>query len=924
MRPLRLTMSAFGPYAGKIEIPFEKLGNRGLYLITGDTGAGKTTIFDAITYALYGEASGNNREAGMFRSKYADSQTPTFVELEFLYQGKRYVVRRNPEYERPKNRGEGMTRQRAEATLVYPDERVPVTKVSDVTKAVIELIGLDKNQFTQIIMVAQGDFLKLLFAKTEERSRIFRDIFQTKAYLQFQEKLKMESGKLEREYSDRKNRIFQYMEEVTCEEGDVYAQELAGLKEQKEVVKIKDVLQICRELIEMDQKEKNEEEEKTKELEEKIRVINNRIGEGKVYLKAKKDYEQLCVLEKEEMVRYEKAKEEWKRIKTKSSRRDDLYVEIETRKQQMALYEQYDQSEKEKIALLMEKRQRENTVVKQKKQEEMLKQEIEKIKKDLEGFSQLDSEKIRLENIREKYLQQEKEQKALSKKWQQYTKRQQEIKMDRAVFEKENQLYAQEQMEYLHMEQAFLAEQAGILAKDLKEGEPCLVCGSTHHPNPAAMTEKAPDEAQLKEKKKEVERLSKSIQEKSTHIAAKASEIDLLEKDILSEAGEVWQELSIEDMETRLVEYKEVVETGKIQTEKALADITRRFLKKQEKEKLLPQKEEELVCLTKKREQEEKKLIEEGAKERTLTESIQELQKKMEFATRDEAKEHILQMEQEKQSIEQNLKKAEELYKKSEKQLTYYQAGKQELQKQQEQGKMVDIDMLLQEQARLELEKKTCNQEHQRRMVRMERNLRAKDAMEAEQKKVEELEKKWGWVKALSNTANGNISGKDKITLETYIQMTYFEQIVARANVRFLTMSSGQYELKRRETAENQRSQSGLELDVVDHYNGSVRSVKTLSGGEAFQASLSLALGLADEVQSLAGGIQMDSMFIDEGFGSLDEDALEQAIQTLCNLSEGNRLVGIISHVGEWKERIDRQIVVKKEKAKGSNIEVIY
>jgi len=188
---------------------------------------------------------------------------------------------------------------------------------------------------------------------------------------------------------------------------------------------------------------------------------------------------------------------------------------------------------------------------------------------------------------------------------------------------------------------------------------------------------------------------------------------------------------------------------------------------------------------------------------------------------------------------------------------------------------------------------------------------------------IKTVEEKWIWIKSLSNTANGNLSGKEKIMLETYIQMTYFDRIINRANTRFMVMSGGQYELKPRKEAENNRSQSGLELDVIDHYNGTERSVKTLSGGESFKASLSLALGLSDEIQSSAGGIKLDTMFVDEGFGSLDDESLAQAIKALSSLAEGNRLVGIISHVSELKDKIDKQIVVKKEKTGGSNISIV-
>ena len=220
MRPNKLIMSAFGPYAGRVELNLDKLGKSGLYLITGDTGAGKTTIFDAITYALFGEASGDNRETTMFRSKYADLDTPTLVELYFSYGDKEYYVKRNPEYERPRTRGDGVTTEKANAELKLPDGRI-ITKLKEVNNAIVEILGVDRNQFTQIAMIAQGDFLKLLLASTDERKKIFQKLFKTQNYYVLQEKLKSESGKLSHEYDEIKSSIEQYINGIACNEDNV-------------------------------------------------------------------------------------------------------------------------------------------------------------------------------------------------------------------------------------------------------------------------------------------------------------------------------------------------------------------------------------------------------------------------------------------------------------------------------------------------------------------------------------------------------------------------------------------------------------------------------------------------------------------------------------------------------------------------------
>ena len=338
---------------------------------------------------------------------------------------------------------------------------------------------------------------------------------------------------------------------------------------------------------------------------------------------------------------------------------------------------------------------------------------------------------------------------------------------------------------------------------------------------------------------------------------------------------------------------------------------------------LIPAKEQELIALGNELETQGKAIVEKETQQKELSKQLRRLAESLEFKTQQEAEGYITTLQKELNDIIKMQQQTEKNFAESEKRLAANEAKAEQLKKQTEAMETLDMEQLSEQQKQLLCGKEELNKQKQIIVVRLERNKIAKVAIEKEQKNLEQVEKKWGWVKALSNTANGNISGKDKIMLETFIQMTYFDRIISRANIRFLSMSGGQYELKRRKEATNQKSQSGLELDVIDHYNGSERSVKTLSGGEAFQASLSLALGLADEVQCSAGGIQIDTMFVDEGFGSLDEEALNQAIKTLHSLTEGNRLVGIISHVGELKERIEKQIIVKKEKTSGSKVEMI-
>ncbi|MDD4583368.1 MAG: SMC family ATPase, partial [Eubacteriales bacterium] len=277
MKPLKLILSAFGPYGDKVEIPLSEFGDRGLYLITGDTGAGKTTIFDAITFALYGEASGTNRESTMFRSDFASTKVKTFVELEFVYQEEIYKIERNPKYQRAKSRGEGTTWENANAALIYPDGKVK-TGSTAVTEAIKELLGIDRNQFTQIAMIAQGDFLKLLLANTEERGKIFRTVFNTDLYRQFQMELKRQANNLKGQYEDLHKSILQYVGEVSCPKDNVVYLELEKLKVENNIHLLDQFMASLITLIEEDTKLQEREKKTGKKLQDELIELNKEMA----------------------------------------------------------------------------------------------------------------------------------------------------------------------------------------------------------------------------------------------------------------------------------------------------------------------------------------------------------------------------------------------------------------------------------------------------------------------------------------------------------------------------------------------------------------------------------------------------------------------------------------------------------------------
>ena len=605
----------------------------------------------------------------------------------------------------------------------------------------------------------------------------------------------------------------------------------------------------------------------------------------------------------------ERIQQEWEGQKKKQENREELEVKIAQIQTQISIYQELEEKKKriiERKKFLKEEKERLQT-------QDIEREELQKRLKDDE------SEKIQLENeperktellFRKEKLDSEKEELKQvvenTKKYHLLCGKLSEIQeqyVDKAQIAKERKT------EYDLAYQTFLDGQAGVLAKHLKEGEACPVCGSKEHPKKACGTEYIPSQKELEEVKRKWEQARNQMEASSQEAA------ELLGK-VNAQKERAADQKQIEEQEKRLTdeEYK-------------LQEQMKSNKKKVERYQLLQNQIQKIQeQITTKREEREKISGQIAA----LKAEIDMENKQFEEQQQNLRYEDWKQAEIELQNLQTVKRNSRAEYEAAQKNLQKWNGDMRKLE-----GKLEQCNKQLENLGEFfverEQEKKTTLVEQRADYERMLKELQLRLAtnqkallnIEQKSKDIIVLEQKWALVKALSNTANGNISGKEKIMLETYVQMAYFERILQRANVRFMVMSEGQYELARSVVAGNNRSQSGLELDVIDHYNGTRRSVKTLSGGESFKASLSLALGLSDEVQSRAGGIRLDTMFVDEGFGSLDEESLEQAIKALAGLTEGNKLVGIISHVGELKERIDRQIIVTKEKAGGSRAEII-
>ena len=1241
MKPEKLIISAFGPYAAETEVDFTKLGDGGLYLITGDTGAGKTTIFDAITFALFGEASGAVREAGMFQSKYAKAGTPTFVELTFLSHGKRYRVRRNPEYVRPKERGQGVTTQTARAELYFYDGRQPVTKTGEVTRAVEQILGFNYGQFTQIAMIAQGDFQKLLLADTAERGKIFRQLFHTELFSDLQNRLREEKNACDAEYREIRRSIAQSLDGADCSGEPDLEERLSELRKVKFEGQVEAGLELLKALTDRGSG-------RLKNLDARLEKLDGQIREQAAYLEKvrqngkrrkgleerKKEREQFLPVLQAAAGAWEEAKSsgdavpeldrmiqectEWERqyggleqdqsrLAGLDRRREEEAGGLERLLKRQAELDQELLAEKREIRSLSEadgererllgrqtglqnrrnglegkfsqwkevreqlagNRERLSRLLEQEAGERERKDALEQSLLEMEGAETREQAMVHeaercteqrrkldlldrgIRDGKERLCRAEDSWKQAGEQWKaaqadqsalkEMGKRLHETELSLAAWKQEElrlterlasvkQFYGRmekldamfqeleraqkeyEQAAAVHgrvqedlgiMEQLFYDAQAGLLARNLTEGEKCPVCGSVHHPEPARLLTGAPEKPELDRKKKEADRVRQAMIEASAAAMQGGLRLREEEESLRGEAGELFDmALSCEDREWRtffqsraaaeikaaetaldagkeqagamiqLLEQKSRVEQENARLETTLPELQKaeeraretvtaaetalsglRDQRKSFLEELgLPDNGEAFEELSRRCREKTDALLkarEETACYRRLREERLELQKRLEAVQRElaekqqeesagmgrlEALEDQIQAELELPGTEAGLKsgkameneledldaalskiqaeleenrrkllRREQLEKAAEEtgRLSgdcQKQAGDKRLllarmdaeragllgsieekkavlgaltreenrrkgEEAREKKRAVSEQTAEAERAYLkcmqkdaglreaitalegqtdpmvteseadaaealgqkERERETAREERTRRYAEYENNRRIYDAVLKSRDAMVKAERRYIWVKALSDTANGNLAQKHKIELETYVQMAYFDRILRKANVRLMTMTGGQYELVRKKDQDTRQGKVGLDLNVTDHYNGSQRSVKTLSGGESFMASLSLALGLSDEIQARAGGIQLDAMFVDEGFGSLDEEALNQAVKVLNGLAGGNRMVGIISHVAELKERIDRKIIVKKDRTGGgggSRIEV--
>ena len=922
MRPIKLVLSAFGPYASKIELDLSKLGENGVYLITGDTGAGKTTIFDAITFALFGKPSGDIRDVKTLRSEYAKEEIETYVELDFIYHDEEYHIYRRPEYTYTHVQKNSEVKQRSKATdayLIMPNgDRI--VKPTEVTKQVEQLLGMKRDQFRQIAMIAQGSFLEILNADTKERGKLFEKVFMTSKYSILMDRLNQMAKESYLALNDAKLRLQQIISDVRVPENlqEQYVQTL-------ETFAMDDIQPVYDLLDEIIASSKASTE---KLLKQKAQVQNQLQKSRKEETEKTKQLQDLLSLEKllkEKPVKEDKANLYTERVKNDGEK---YHIQIDALKKEQAQIE-HELPEYASLTKLSTK------LAEIRKQVSIISKDLEtktNFKKQLDediAFKQkevntLTDSELSLNKIILKEEEIEKKISAFhhaSMIQSNYRNAVNTLKQKTQLLQESTDRKVILQKQYDDAQISYFANQAGLLALRLTKGEPCPVCGSLEHPRPASHSDKLVTEEEINQYKMKVDQAEKEYQITSKACADASLKMNALQNELELVLKSVTEEtVSFEDVQVFIDEHTVQLQKEQKEISTRIKQLQQQSKRYQELQKMIPQLQQKLTAISEEVSQNQIAQTKLSVEYEQLQKQVQEITAKLKYTSETEAKNRIAMITRQISEYQQQINRLESESKLAMDELVYVSAqidmlkGKVsssigEIPNQQNQLKLLQT----------EIENLQVQQEEILKCIH-NTEMYESDAQDTKKKIASESDayqiklSRYHSLKELADVAMGNgRSSKEKITLQEYVQIAYLDRMIHKANERYLSMSNQQYQLVRSAGTKDKRSHEALDLDVIDFSNGSIRPVSSLSGGESFIASLALALGMSDEIQSQAGGIQIDTMFIDEGFGTLDQDSLNNAIQTLMNLSGENRLVGIISHVKELKERIHKGIIVTKD-----------
>ena len=869
MKPIQLVLSAFGPYVERTVIDFSALGEEGLFLIAGDTGAGKTTIFDAISFALYGEASGGKekRKSKSFHSDYVSDQTETYVELTFRHRGETWWIRRNLEYQRPaKKKKDGMettTRQAADAQMRNEDTGEEILRMDDVNRRVRELLGLTQDQFTQTVMIAQGDFLKILTASSDDRKKLFRDLFHTNLYVDLQSRLQEKN----RACADEQKALEQV---ILSAEGKIdpeaeFAEREILLSYCGQIQHTDALCTLLARLIEQEKAAQEQARAQKKEAADQIGALIAAVTEGERVNRDFADWEskraRLAALtagqgeidaQRAALAAARRAQQlETDEALMRRTRRD-MDAQRAALSDAQAALEQAEKALPEAETRMKEAESRGGEIhallAQAKQMEDCLPVlgEVERLK------AALDTQKRELQRLTEDS--------------------------------------SRAQAAYTAAQNSYYLSQAGLLARELKAGQPCPVCGSTAHPCPAQITPETVTRQALEQAAKRRETAEKAQSDAATRLAANQAALD--EREDRLRALKIGADETRQRLAARIDAAHQAAADRQREIDEARSAYQTLDKRKTAAQSAVDAAQKQLAAL-------EKDL-------RAQTEAFE--QKRAAHGFEDEASYRLAKRTNaEIERLDREIRNYDE-------QKRTLAAQTHELEDKLSGRQRTDL-AALQNRRAAALDRQAKAENAEKAMVRKltlhesaEREIRQANAA------IQKKRGKWQIIQELYTCCAGIAAGnpRAKLTFEAYVQQYYFRFVVAAANKRLTRLTDGMFTLRVMREAANRVSQSGLDLEVLDRSTGQARDVSTLSGGESFLASLALALGLSDAVQSQSGQIRMDAMFIDEGFGSLDENALRSSIDVLLELADGKRLIGIISHVQELEERIDKQIVVTK------------
>ena len=869
MKPIQLVLSAFGPYVERTVIDFSALGEEGLFLIAGDTGAGKTTIFDAISFALYGEASGGKekRKSKSFHSDYVSDQTETYVELTFRHRGETWWIRRNLEYQRPaKKKKDGMettTRQAADAQMRNEDTGEEILRMDDVNRRVRELLGLTQDQFTQTVMIAQGDFLKILTASSDDRKKLFRDLFHTNLYVDLQSRLQEKN----RACADEQKALEQV---ILSAEGKIdpeaeFAEREILLSYCGQIQHTDALCALLARLIEQEKAAQEQARAQKKEAADQIGALIAAVTEGE---RVNRDFA------------------DWESKRARLAALTAGQGEIDAQRAALAAARRAQQLETDEALMRRTRRDMDAQQAALSEAQATLEQAEKALPETETRMKEAESRGGEIHAL----LAQAKQMEDCLPVLGEVERLKAALDTQKRELQRLTEDSSRAQAAYTAAQNSYYLSQAGLLARELKAGQPCPVCGSTAHPCPAQITPETVTRQALEQAAKRRETAEKAQSDAATRLAANQAALDEREDRLRA------LKIGADETRQRLAARIDAAHQAAADRQREI-DAARSAYQALDKRKTAAQSAVDTA-------QKQLATLEEDL--RTQTEAFE--QKRMARGFEDEASYRLAKR------TNADIERLDREIRNYDEQKRTLAAQTHELEDKLSGRQKTDLTALQNRRAAA-LDRQAKAENAEKAMVRKltlhesaEREIRQANAA------IQKKRGKWQIIQELYTCCAGIAAGnpRAKLTFEAYVQQYYFRFVVAAANKRLTRLTDGMFTLRVMREAANRVSQSGLDLEVLDRSTGQARDVSTLSGGESFLASLALALGLSDAVQSQSGQIRMDAMFIDEGFGSLDENALRSSIDVLLELADGKRLIGIISHVQELEERIDKQIVVTK------------